>query len=447
MKNFRSLLSWVLLISSVFLQLELHAQPPQKMSYQAVIRNNNNVLVTSTSVGIKISLLQGSITGKPVYTETQKPSTNANGLVSLEIGTGTILTGTFAAIDWSNGPYFIKTETDPTGGTNYTISGTNELLSVPFALYSANVSPGPHGPIGLSGPAGEKGPAGSRGVQGVKGEIGEVGLAGNDGQYGSTIAGSNIKITGTGTLSDPYIINTEGQAIGTTPGQMEYWNTKEWLTISPGTTGQPLRYCNGAPTWGTSCKPEITSPTTGRVWMDRNLGATQVATSSTDAAALGYLYQYGRGNDGHQLRTSTIGNNLSDKDVPGHPYFILSEDPPYDWRVTQNTDLWNGLNGINNPCPLGFRIPTETEFLEEISGWDSKNSDGAFSSPLKLPTAGYRKTSPGTIDEIGVSGRYWVYTPIDNFNTGGTSLYFSNSITVINKGRCARGYSVRCIKD
>jgi hypothetical protein len=108
------------------------------MSYQAVIRNSSNALLTSTQVGIQISVLQGSSTGTPVYVETQTPSTNSNGLVSLEIGTGTVVSGTFAGINWANGPYFIKTETDPTGGTTYAISGTNELMSVPYALFSAN---------------------------------------------------------------------------------------------------------------------------------------------------------------------------------------------------------------------------------------------------------------------------------------------------------------------
>jgi hypothetical protein len=94
---------------------------------------------------MKISILQGSSTGTPIYVETQTPSTNANGLVSLEIGTGIIISGTFSTINWATGPYFIKTETDPTGGTAYTIAGTNELMSVPYALFSANGTPGASG--------------------------------------------------------------------------------------------------------------------------------------------------------------------------------------------------------------------------------------------------------------------------------------------------------------
>ena len=118
------------------------AQAPQKMSYQAVIRNSSDALVTSRTVGMRISIIQGSMFGASVYVETQTTSTNANGLVSLAIGTGTPVTGTFAAINWAAGPYFIKTETDPTGGTAYTISGTNELMSVPYALFSANAGVG-----------------------------------------------------------------------------------------------------------------------------------------------------------------------------------------------------------------------------------------------------------------------------------------------------------------
>lgn len=132
MKKIYSILAGLLLTASVF------AQAPQKMSYQAVIRNSSNALVTSTTVGMKISVLQGSSTGTAVYVETQTPSTNANGLVSLEIGTGTAVTGTFATINWATGPYFIKTETDPTGGKAYSITGTNQLMSVPYALFSAN---------------------------------------------------------------------------------------------------------------------------------------------------------------------------------------------------------------------------------------------------------------------------------------------------------------------
>ena len=112
--------------------------PPvsDKISYQAVVRNSSNALVTNQQVGMKISILQGSATGIPMYGETHTATTNANGLISIAIGTGTPVINAFTDVDWSAGPYFIKTETDPAGGTNYTITATSELVSVPYALYS-----------------------------------------------------------------------------------------------------------------------------------------------------------------------------------------------------------------------------------------------------------------------------------------------------------------------
>jgi hypothetical protein len=121
---------------AVLLTASLVAQSPQKMSYQAVIRNNSDQLVTNNAVGMRISILQGSATGTPVYVETQTPATNSNGLATIEVGGGTPVTGTFSGIDWSSGVFFIKTETDPTGGINYTITGTSQLLSVPYALFA-----------------------------------------------------------------------------------------------------------------------------------------------------------------------------------------------------------------------------------------------------------------------------------------------------------------------
>ncbi len=114
------------------------AQAPEKFSYQAVIRNASNALITNANVGMKISILKTSAAGTVVYAESQTATTNINGLVSIQIGAGTPITGTIAAIDWSADSYYIKTETDPAGGTSYSIAGTTQLLSVPYALYSKN---------------------------------------------------------------------------------------------------------------------------------------------------------------------------------------------------------------------------------------------------------------------------------------------------------------------
>ena len=124
------------IIAAVLLTATIWAQSPQKMSYQAVIRNSLDQLVTNHAVGMRISILQGSTSGTVVYTETQTPTTNANGLVSIEIGGG----AGFDAINWANYTFFIKTETDPLGGTSYSITGTSQLLSVPYALHAKTVA-------------------------------------------------------------------------------------------------------------------------------------------------------------------------------------------------------------------------------------------------------------------------------------------------------------------
>jgi formylglycine-generating enzyme required for sulfatase activity len=123
-----------------FIALSSFAQAPQKFSYQSIIRNAGNLLVANQNVGIKISILQGTATGSTVYAETHSPLTNANGLATLEIGGGIVLSGNFASINWANGPFFVKTETDPNGGSNYTITNTTQLLSVPYALHANNTS-------------------------------------------------------------------------------------------------------------------------------------------------------------------------------------------------------------------------------------------------------------------------------------------------------------------
>ncbi|GAB4291250.1 MAG: hypothetical protein Kow0068_16550 [Marinilabiliales bacterium] len=130
MKRIFTLLIAVLVTATVF------AQSPDKMSYQAVVRDTSDNLATDQAIGMQISILQGATDGTAMYVERHFPTTNANGLVTLEIGTGTVISGDFTTIDWANGPYYLKTETDLNGGVNYTITGTNQLLSVPYALYA-----------------------------------------------------------------------------------------------------------------------------------------------------------------------------------------------------------------------------------------------------------------------------------------------------------------------
>ena len=207
------------------------AQVPQQISYQSVIRDGNNKVIASSTVGIKISLLQGSATGTAVYVETHRKSTNANGLVSLEIGTGTVLSGSFASINWANGPYLIQTETDPTGGTNYSAPGVFALNSVPYALYAANGTPGP------------KGDTGATGLQGIQGATGATGVAGADGKTVSN--GTSNPVSGTGVDGDFYINTATNTLFG--PKANGAWPSGVSLVGPTGATGpQGIQGSTGA---------------------------------------------------------------------------------------------------------------------------------------------------------------------------------------------------------
>jgi len=725
----------------------LWAQAPQRISYQSIIRDANKVVVASSPVGIKISLLQGTATGPAVYVETHRSTTNANGLVSLEIGTGTVLSGTFAGIDWSNGPYLIQTETDPTGGTNYSIPGIAALNSVPYALNAANAGIAnslagtlaiPNGGTGATTATAAKAslglenvdntsdankpvstaaqtalsnkvdkvtgkelstndytttekaklaaitgtntgdqdlsafattavvalkansadvtndlatkvdkvtgkdlstndyttaektklaaitgtntgdqvnitgnaatatklqssvtingiafdgsanitlPAAAAGipytgatqavdlgaydltVNGITAGMGSGNLGfntvfgrgalsstalTNGGNYnlatgyvalqsnttgsfntatgtysllknttginntgygvsslfnntvgnnntaigyeadvvsnnlsnataigaGAKVAAdntiqlgntsvSNVKTSGTvtaGAVTYPRTDGTNGQVLTTNgsgtlswapglptsvnTGDMLYWNGSAWVKVAAGSNGQTLTFYNGAPLWITNANTVVNS-TTGKIWMDRNLGARQVASTSTDADSYGDLYQWGRGTDGHQIRTSATTSTLSSSNVPVNGSFILvsnlyGSNATGDWLSPQNNNLWQGVSGTNNPCPAGFRIPTNPEWIAETNSWSSQNPAGAFASPLKLPVAGARNNG-GTFNNVGTAGNYWSSTINSTsslymwFETGG----FRSSDPLFR----VWGISVRCIKD
>lgn len=233
----------------------MSAQAPQKMSYQAVIRNASNTLVANTSIRMRISVLQGTATGTAVYVETQTATTNLNGLVSVEIGAGTVVSGTFASIAWGTNTYFIKTETDPTGGTNYTITGTTQFLSVPYALFAAsgNAGPtGPAGPQGIPGTTGSQGPigltgatgpAGTPGAQGIQGLTGATGPQGAIGLTGAVGPQGPIGLTGPagvqgiqGIQGVQGIQGASGSSVWTTVGDNIHNNNDGYVGIGTGAT-------------------------------------------------------------------------------------------------------------------------------------------------------------------------------------------------------------------
>lgn len=192
----------LLFIPALLLAFLAPAQSPQKMSYQAVVRNEAGKLMQNAPVALRLSILQGSPAGTAVYSETHSTATNVNGLVTLEIGTGTSA-GSLATVNWTDGPFFLKSETDPAGGTNYSITGISELISVPYAFHAATVGPG-----------------------GFSGDYNDLtNKPVTDGSETKIQAGTGISVAGTGTQVDPYVVSVPANGL---PEVVTLTTTQVW---------------------------------------------------------------------------------------------------------------------------------------------------------------------------------------------------------------------------
>jgi hypothetical protein len=292
--------------------------------------------------------------------------------------------------------------------TGYIYSGTlasGVSISVPYSGGNGGI----YSPQSIS----------STGVLGLTASLSIGNLVSGSGSLVFTISGTPAA-SGTAT----FLLSMAGQSCSFSLSTIPY---------TPGSV-----FCSGGP----AAVVDVTNPTTGKTWMDRNLGATQKATSSTDANSYGDLYQGGRRSDGHQCRNSTTTSTQSSSDVPPHGNFITSS-ATSDWHA-QNDNLWQGVNGINNPCPTGYRLPTEAELTSERASWASSTSDGAFASPLRWSLAGYRSPSTGNISNVGTNGFYASSTVWYEYFR---DLQFGTANSTIGTYNRASGHSVRCIKN
>jgi uncharacterized protein (TIGR02145 family) len=505
-KTFSHLIFMILILS-------LHAQAPQKMSYQCVVRNSSGALVTNQSVGIRISILQGTTTGTVVYQETYNPNpqTNTNGLVSIEIGGGLAITGTFTGIDWATGPYFLKTETDPTGSTNYTIVGISQLLSVPYAMYAktaGNEFSGSYNdltnkPILFSGNYND--------------------LTNRqtlfDGSW-ANITGKPTSLTGYG-ITDG--MSTSHVANGITSSMISNWNTAFGWGNHAGLY-RPISY---VPAWS-----EITSkPTTlagygitdavnttdnqtiaGNKKFTGTINAssqniTNVANpvSDQDAATKAYVDAIEekitmlkntlnagglvKDIDGNSYNTVVIGTQIwmaenlkTTKYNDGTPVPLVTDiaawntfnTPGYCWYNNDPSsykDIYGALYNFLTTktlklCPAGWHLPSGeewtalTNYLGGISvaggklketgtyHWKSPNTNATNESGfMGLPSG--ERTFNGLFNLIGSETIWWASTPVSNSLGAIWKIQFDggNIIGVSTLTEQGSGCSVRCIKD
>jgi hypothetical protein len=264
----------------------------------------------------------------------------------------------------------------------------------------------------------------------------------------SAIAGATSK-----TLLITDALNGKFIRVSVTPkassGTIDGVEVKSLYTTAVGAETVTFTYNGASVTYGT-----IVSAKTSRKWLDRNLGATQVATNVSDYSAIGDMFQWGRPSDGHQRVTRTNGTDAgatgptgttsttSSADVPPTDKFITNTSLMGDWRNPQNMNLWQGVNGVNNPCPSGWRIATQQEWIDE----DFTSIDDAYTK-LKLTYSGARDVTNGSFSGTTAGAWYWTSTvdPTDNVYT--IQVYLdATSIAMYGNNR---GYGVpcRCIKN
>jgi len=480
------------------------AQAPAKMSYQAVIRNNINALVTNQSVGMRISILQGSASSTAVYVETQTPSSNANGLVSLEIGGGTLVSGNFSTIDWANGPYFVKTETDPAGGSNYSITGTSQLLSVPYALYAEKSgTPGPKGDKGdtgaqgIQGVAGPKGDQGIQGISGPKGDTGAQGLKGDKGDTGAQgiqgVAGPKGDNGAQGLKGDKGDTGSQGiqgvagpkgdQGIqgvagpkGDTgaPGKDGIDGKVSFQNFTVSGLGDTLYLTNGnfviIPGISNANPKNIVKDIDGntyptvkigtQTWMAENLRTTKYS-------------------DGTLIPLAT---SSTDWNIGTTPKMCWYNNDQATYTANKYGALYNGFaispinTGNKNICPTGWHVSTDTEWSTLINYFDPSANGGSNGSTWntsggKLKSTGTQywtspntkatnesgfnglpgggRTSSGVFQGISDYGHWWSYDPSFTLIR---ALNASNEVAnryggVNSDAGKSEGYSVRCVKD
>jgi uncharacterized protein (TIGR02145 family) len=430
MKRLIAFSTSVIIAAGVFLPQQASAQVPNRISYQAVVRNASGNLVVNSTVGIRIQILQTSESGPAVYVETHSLNTNVNGLITLEIGGGTVVSGTFAGIDWAGGPYFIKIGTDIAGGTNYSITGVSQILSIPYALHSKTVASYPEtDPLFLAHPA--------KVITGVN--ITEWNTAfswGNHASAGYVNTSGNQTITGNKIFTGSITVLTPVNATDAA--------TKAYVDVLKNKISELQAILAAAGLLVTDIDGNVykTVKIGTQVWMAENLRTTKLKYGGTIPL----------------VADNTAWSNLS---TSGYCWYNNDETT---YKATYGA-LYNWHTVVTgNLCPTGWHVPTDAEwttlttYLGGASGaggklketgtvhWSSPNTGATNESGFTALPGGCRYGN-GSFTDFGLYGFWWSSTA----SSGAYALhrnmgYNSNDVFSISIEKEA-GFHVRCLKD
>ena len=490
-------------ISAVFLTVSLWAQAPNKMSFQTVVRNNLGKLVVNKTIGVRLSILKTTSTGTAVYVETHSKTSNVNGLLTLEVGTGTVTTGTFAMINWSQGPYFLKTEMDVNGGSNYTITGVTEFVSVPYAKMADNansvktlsnganvgdmnywngttwvplnkgaqgqtltfcdgkptwaiggVCPGTISALNCSSATNNGTLTATTTATGVTSVISYTG--GNDGAHNGQVVTSTVVTGLTATLQAGNFANGNGNLTYTITGTPAMSGTASFALNIGGKTCTVTRTVAIAPQNPTSGYGSNITDVEGnsyktvyigtQQWMGENLKTIKYSDGTTIPNIT----------DNTQWSSNTKGAwAYYNNDVANNAKYGKL----YNWYAVSPT-----TNGNKNVCPIGWHVPTDAEWtvltdylggvsvaggkLKEVgtTNWNSPNTDATNTSLFSVLPGGNRNLD-GSFNVIGSFGYWRSSTELNTYNAWarGLGVNIGNASRASNDKR--NGLSVRCLRD